>query len=229
MRNRSEAKRAASSPPVPARISRKAFRSKWGSLGMRSRRISFSRARRRSSSLGISAEARLLRPGSPSDKRARASSLSFWHWKYSSALRAKISRSERSLVSFCSSAEPERVSGRMSLSESSWKRLWAWSSLASIMFNLSVLEKKIVKKENALGESKGVWKKRRKLVGGFIGRRGGGGPFGFLRSRSHGLGFQTGLVFGLGGSGGGGFLLELLDPTCHIQKLNLPSEKRMAS
>jgi hypothetical protein len=49
MRKTSAAKRAASSPPVPARISRRTFFSSFGSLGMSRSGISASRPSRRAS------------------------------------------------------------------------------------------------------------------------------------------------------------------------------------
>ncbi len=78
MRNKSAAKSAASSPPVPARISRIAFFESVGSLGRRRVRISCSSAASFCSSSGSSAFASAESSGSLSRESSRASSIARW-------------------------------------------------------------------------------------------------------------------------------------------------------
>ena len=72
MRNRSPAKIAASSPPVPARISRKMFASSRGSRGISSFVSSTSSASMRARSAATSSAASLRSSGSPARRPSRA-------------------------------------------------------------------------------------------------------------------------------------------------------------
>src|SRR5579883_3036540 len=122
MRNRSPANSAASSPPVPARISRNRLPSSWGSLGMSRRCSSSSSAPRRgassSSSSGMSSSRAVAASSSSARKpRKRATT--------GASLAYSIDRSRncscRAITSGCASRRP--TSSWRSSSFSSLRRM----------------------------------------------------------------------------------------------------------
>jgi len=136
IRYRSPAKRAASSPPVPPRISTIAFLSSCGSAGTSNNFISSSKAGIRSLQVSSSSRAISRISGSCSDSsKAFASSIPFNTFTYSERAPTIFSKSRYSLFSFTNRFMSAITAGSVIRVPTSSKRLTNPSNLPSKLFS----------------------------------------------------------------------------------------------